>query len=112
MQLSKSDRIIEQLKIDVKRAASQSQDVTAYEDMIRRLETELNSAEEQRKQTLMEFNNLKASMTNNDSAAKDQLDYLSAKVCLNPLPNLAFISPKRPITKDVGAKGGMFGESG
>ena len=66
--------------MDVKRAATQSQDVTAYEDMIRRLENELVAAEHQRKQTLEEFHNLKASMSNSDSAAKEQLDYLSAKV--------------------------------
>ncbi len=66
--------------MDVKRAATQSQDVTAYEDMIRRLENELVAAEHQRKQTLEEFHNLKASMSNSDSAAKEQLDSLSAKV--------------------------------
>eukprot|EP00112_Aurelia_sp_Birch-Aquarium-sp1_P004598 Seg1522.2 transcript_id=Seg1522.2/GoldUCD/mRNA.D3Y31 product="Major antigen" protein_id=Seg1522.2/GoldUCD/D3Y31 len=78
--LSQSDRIIEQLKGEVKQAVKQSQDVTAYEDMIRRLETELVAADEQRKQTVKDFNNLKASMSSSDMAVKEQLVILTSKV--------------------------------
>ena len=59
----------------------QSQDVTAYEDMIRRLETELIAAEEQRKQTVSDFHNLKASLSSSDSAAKEHVAFLSSQVC-------------------------------
>ena len=81
-QLSQSDRIIEQLKGEVQQAVKQSQDVTAYEDMIRRLETELVAADEQRKQTIKDFNNLKASMSNSDMAVKEELVMLTSKVCI------------------------------
>ena len=85
-QLSQSDRIIEQLKGEVQQAVKQSQDVTAYEDMIRRLETELVAADEQRKQTIKDFNNLKASMSSSDMAVKEELIMLTSKVCLNNGP--------------------------
>ena len=38
----------------------QTQDVTAYEDMIRKLETELVSAKEDRRQVAMDFRNLQS----------------------------------------------------
>ena len=78
--LSQSDRIIEQLKDELHQAVRQSQDVTAYEDMIRRLENELVAAEQQRKDTVNEFNNLKASMSNSDVAAKEHIVYFKSKV--------------------------------
>lgn len=79
-QLSQSDRIVEHLKAEVHQAVRQSQDVTAYEGMIKRLETELVAAEQQRKDTISEFNSLKASMSTSDLAAKEHVVYLTSKV--------------------------------
>lgn len=80
LQLSQSDKIVEQLKGEVHQAVRQSQDVTAYEGMIRRLETELVAAEQQRKETISEFNHLKASVDHSDFAAKEHVVFLSSKV--------------------------------
>ena len=51
--------------------------------MIRRLENELVAAEQQRKDTIDEFNSLKASMNNSDIAAKEHIVYYTAKVVLH-----------------------------
>ena len=56
--------------------------------MIRRLENELVAAEQQRKDTINEFNSLKASMNNSDVAAKEHIVYFTSKVI--------FRSPSRP----------------